>query len=276
MAALRAVYSDVPPEMYTANDPFASRLLPLGLRSIVRAAGIAPTAARLSHRVLGRLSLGLTPSVPLRTAAIDAVIRASVTDSASQLVLLGAGLDARAWRMPELRNVTVFELDHPATQAYKRDRVAELAPQTDNLRFCSLDFEKRSIADALGDAGFDPTARSIWVWEGVTMYLTRAAYDASLDAIQALTASGSRLAFTYLPPDYGNAVTRAIGDISANVIGERLDGKVSRQDVAGSLSSREFDVESDDSATEWSERYWPANERRIVRPYERLAVARRI
>lgn len=71
MAALRAVYSDMPPEMYTANDPFASRLLPLGLRSIVRAAGIAPAAARLSHRVMGRLSMGLTPSVPLRTAASE-------------------------------------------------------------------------------------------------------------------------------------------------------------------------------------------------------------
>ncbi len=275
MAALRAIYSDVPPEMYTAHDPFASRLLPLGLRGIVRVAGIGPRTAKLSHHVIARLTMGLTPSVPLRTAAIDAVIRASVADNASQLVLLGAGLDARAWRMPELSNVTVFELDHPATQTYKRERVAELTPRSGNLRFCSLDFEKRSISDALGDAGFDPTAKSIWVWEGVTMYLTRPAYEASLDAIRALTAPGSSLAFTYLPPDYGNAVSRTIGDIGANVIGESLDGLVSQRDVAASLSTRDFDVESDDSAVEWSERYWPANERGIVRPYERLVVARR-
>jgi methyltransferase (TIGR00027 family) len=276
VAALRAIYSEVPQDMYTANDPFASRLLPLGLRSIVKAAGIAPSVAKLSHRVIGRLTLGVSAGVPLRTAAIDAVVRDAVADGASQLVLLGAGLDARAWRMPELSNASVFELDHPATQAYKRDRVAQLEAKSSDVRFGSLDFERRSIADALADTQFDTKAKSVWVWEGVTMYLTRPAYDASLDAMQALTAPGSRVAFTYVPPDYGNAVSRAVGDAAASFIGEPLAGLISERDVETSLASRGFRLESDDSAVEWSRRYWPENERRIARPYERLAVACRL
>ena len=261
--------------MVTAKDPFAARLLPLGLRSIVRAAGVAPGIAKLSHRVIGHLTLGVSTGVPLRTAAIDAVVRAAVADGASQLVLLGAGLDARAWRMPELRDVRVFELDHPATQAYKRERVAGLAVKSAEIRFCSLDFESRSISDALGDADFDGAAKTVWVWEGVTMYLTRPAYDASLDAIKELAAPGSHIAFTYVPPSYGNAVSRAIGDVAAKVIGEPLAGLIAKEDVADSLSTRGFEIESDDSAIEWAERFWPAGEQRIVRPYERLAVARR-
>jgi len=272
---LRAIYSDVPPEMYTAEDPIAARLLPLGLRSIVKAAGVAPGVAKLSHRMIGRLTLGVSTSVPLRTAAIDGVIRQAVTDGTNQLVLLGAGLDARAWRMPELRDVAVFELDHPATQAYKRSRVAGLGAHSEDVRFASLDFERRSIADALGDAEFDETAKSVWVWEGVTMYLTRPAYEASLDSVKALTPKGSRIAFTYVPPDYGNAVSRTIGQTAATLIGEPLAGLISQREVAVSLTRRGFDVESDDSALEWSRRYWPAVEQRIVRPYERLVVARR-
>ena len=71
----------------------------------------------------------------LRTAAIDAAIRDAIAGGATQLVILGAGYDGRAWRMPELAGVKVFEVDHPATQGDKRTHLEELPPATGNVTF---------------------------------------------------------------------------------------------------------------------------------------------
>ncbi|MFX8731535.1 class I SAM-dependent methyltransferase, partial [Acinetobacter baumannii] len=87
------------------------------------------------------------------------------------------GLDARAYRLRSLANATVFEVDHPDTQAYKLARVGDLASVARRLVHVPVDFAMQSFAAALREAGFDPRARSVFVWEGVVMYLERAAID---------------------------------------------------------------------------------------------------
>ena len=114
----------------------------------------------------------------LRTSAIDAAVRDAVARGATQLVILGAGYDGRAWRMKELAGVRVFEVDHPATQNAKRSHLNELPPPIGNVSFVPVDFERESLDAALDAAGHDRTRPTCWIWEGVVMYLTRDAMRA--------------------------------------------------------------------------------------------------
>ena len=130
-----------------------------------------------------------------RTVAIDEAVRAAASP---QVVILGAGLDGRAWRMPELRDVTVFEVDHPDSQREKRARAAALQRIAREVRFVPVDFTRDRLDDALAAAGHDPTRPTTWVWEGVVMYLERADIEATLAVIQRRSAPASRLVMMYL------------------------------------------------------------------------------
>lgn len=273
VAALRALYTEGPPELAVLDDPAALDLIPPSLSRLVRTGARLPYGLTALHRAIGFATRGLSYGIPLRTAAIDDAVRRSVASGSEQLVVLGAGLDARAWRMPELSRVTVYELDHPATQAYKRERIATLAPLCLAVKHVSIDFERQSIEEVLGTAGVRASRPTIWIWEGVTMYLTRAAIDATLDAVAALSAPASRLAMTYIPADYGPAWVRAIGTAGGRLIGESLEARLNPDEIRTALDARGFGVESDDSAVEWAARYWPERDAARVRAYERLAVA---
>ncbi len=268
---MRAFYSETPADLDVASDPVASSLLPLPLTLLVKAVG-RPGLARLVHHALGRASFGLSYGVPLRTAAIDEALRGEVSAGCGQLVLLGAGLDARAFRLPELAECAVYELDHPSTQGYKRLRVGSLEPLARSVSFCSIDFEQQSIGEVIGEAGFVTQERSFWIWEGVTMYLTPGAIDATLDAVALYSAPGSTLCMTYVTPERG--VIRRAGLISAGKIGEPILGALSQSEVRSRLERRGFSVLSDTDSRDWARQYW-ATAPPSLRVWERLVVARR-
>ena len=273
VALLRALYSEAPPDLAVIDDPLAASLLPNGLRRLARWTARLPFGARAAHRALGALSLGLSFDVPLRSAAIDDVVRRVVAAGARQLVLLGAGLDARAWRMPELEQVTVFELDHRSTSAYKQESVGELAPLAQRVCHIGIDFEVERIDAALIAAGFDSTRESCWIWEGVSMYLSRSAIEATLGVIAELSCPASTLVMTYIPPDYGPSALKAVAGRLAHLLGEPVLGEIEPREIESALSSLGFDVKSDDAAPDWARRYWPAREAERVRAWERLLVA---
>jgi methyltransferase (TIGR00027 family) len=116
----------------------------------------------------------------------------------AQYVILGAGLDSFAWRRPDLlRSVRVFEVDHPASQAWKLQRVESLAlPLGDSQRFVPVDFETGSLRDALRAAGFDWDQRALFSWTGVAPYLTAPAIESVLRTI-AGAAAGSEVVLSY-------------------------------------------------------------------------------
>lgn len=130
----------------------------------------------------------------VRTATIDAAI---IEADLPQLVILGAGLDGRAWRMPELKNTLVFEVDHPDTQRDKRQRLQGLKQLAREVRFVSVDFTKDNLDRMLAAAGHDATKPTMWIWEGVVMYLTPAEVEATLKIITKRSASGSRVNILY-------------------------------------------------------------------------------
>lgn len=197
VALQRAFESARPPGQRLFSDPYAVEFLRPELR-------VLATAARV--RLLRWLAVGLydivagpgpRPSAVARTRAIDDEVRDAVGKS-EQCVLLGAGFDMRAHRLQALAGYPVFEVDHPATQAAKRAVVDRLDLRRRQLTYVPVDFEVDDLAGALRGAGFNPAVPAVFVWEGVTNYLTREAVAATLETVNDLAAAGSRLVLTYV------------------------------------------------------------------------------
>jgi methyltransferase (TIGR00027 family) len=133
-----------------------------------------------------------------------------------QIVILGAGLDTFAYRNQLTDNIRIFEVDHPATQAWKRRRL-ELAGIAcpDSLIYAPVDFENDTLLDGLKSAGFEPTQRTFFVWLGVVPYLTEQAIDGTLSMISSLP-GGAEVVFDYSdPPSTFSAELAAIHEARA-------------------------------------------------------------
>jgi len=134
-----------------------------------------------------------------------------------QYVILGAGLDSFAYRNPDFmaRNY-VFEVDHPATQADKLERIARLKTEVpDNLRFVPVDFTRNDLIFDLIEKGFDREKKSFFSWLGVTYYLTEEDIEKNLGRISELCSPGSRLVFDYPCEDY---LTSTVDRVRKNVM----------------------------------------------------------
>ena len=280
VAAIRAVYTELPEPIGVARDPVAATILPrtMALPSRLAKLAASKSAAQKLHRGLGALSLGMTYHVALRTRAIDDALREALKLGAIQLVVLGAGLDARAYRMGELESTVVFEVDHPSTQRDKRARLERSGhrPLARRLEMVSVDFERDDLLESLGNAGFSSDAPSFWIWEGVTVYLSKAAMTGTLQAIAKTSAPGSRVAITYAEPrpnDFERALI-AVGAVAIRLIGEPITGFISAQEMASLADQSGFAVVSDEAASDWSARYWSGEP---VGPFEweRLVVLER-
>jgi len=267
--------ASVPGSPYRGGrDPVARQLLPAPLRLALRAIEQVPPLLG----VLRLASAGLADHVALRTAAIDAaLVGALETSPHAQVVLLGAGLDARAYRLTELGAATVFEVDHPATQAEKRRRLGGRPPLAGDVRFVAIDFERESLEDRLAAAGHDPERPTIWIWEGVTLYLQPAAVEATLDVVAARSAPGSTLLMTYLTPDLAERppVPRPLLRAGFRAIGEPVRATFTADEVKARLASRAFDVVDDGGSEDWARRFLARGRRSIVGISERLVVASR-
>ncbi len=263
VAAIRAVYTDLPEPLRVAPDPIAFALLPRPLALAARlASGVASSdrAVGLVHRGLGLASLGMTYHVALRTRAIDDALREGLVAGARQVVVLGAGLDARAYRMDELGDAVVFEVDHPSTQRDKRERLrsAGIQPKARDARLVAVDFERDDLGTALARQGFSASAPSFWIWEGVTVYLTPAAIAGTLRAMGAASAPGSRVALTYVRPRE-RLIERVLltgGHVAARMMGEPIQGFVGREELAALAGEAGLVVRSDEGADAWAARYW--------------------
>ena len=138
--------------------------------------------------------------VVVRSRFTEDALEKSIRDGCRQYVILGAGLDSWALRHDE-PGVTVFELDHPATQGWKEARIrSRLGALPPHLVLIPLDFERESIADVLPGHGFDPRSRAFISWLGTICYLTRGAIEETFASLAGVCAPGSRIAFDYFLP----------------------------------------------------------------------------
>ena len=238
-----------------ATDPIAERLVPAPWSLLLVAArrGLFPMA--LLARAMDVVTGGRSKHMAFRTRAIDdAIERAIEQDGVRQLVVVGAGLDARAFRLPALRDTVVFEIDHPATQNYKRRRVAALSPCARAVHFVEADLEgldPEALDHRLAAAGHDASQPSVFVCEGLTMYLTDAAIDTMLEAIAWRAAPTSTLLVTY----YEEVADRAEVKVLATIVGlvrEPFRSMFAPRVLAARLSRHGFEVAEDVGDPEWS------------------------
>lgn len=141
----------------------------------------------------------------------------------AQFVILGAGFDTRALNLPKDAHAQSFEIDTPPTVAQKREMLAKAGIDASRVVLVPADFEKEDWLDKLTAAGFDPGKPTVFIWEGVTPYLERAAVEDSLRKI-ASSAKGSIVAFDYFTSEVleSNALMMRSIRASLNASGEPL------------------------------------------------------
>lgn len=208
----------------------------------------------------------------LRVAFIDAVI---AERKPQQVVILGAGLDTRSFRLQALAGVPVIELDHPDTQAYKRQRAALLGTPLANLSFAPVDFthdEPSPLTAALATTGFDASVPTLWLWEGVIMYLEDRALRQTLSELRTLSAPGSTLVAHYHEP--GRATARdVVKKVVLSVVGEPQRGLREREVMHAELERAGFHVTEDAGLPEQAARLGIAAPSKPGVEVSRIAVA---
>lgn len=157
----------------------------------------------------------------VRTRVIDEALAQSVKEGVGQVVILGAGYDSRAYRFRQLlRSTTVFEVDFPPTQEYKKLRVREVLGQApSNLVFVPIDFNKDDLGTVLGAAGYRPERKTVFIWEGVTYYIPESSVEATLRFVADHSGMGSIIVFDY---EYQRAVNGEHNDQILKQIYARL------------------------------------------------------
>lgn len=184
------------------DDPWGDRLVPDAARAAIAQRVMAGARTDLSASDAVDAWLAAHPAyvnVITRSRYTEDALRAALARGIRQYVLVGAGLDSHALRLPpEAASLRLYELDHPATQSFKLRRLhdAGIAPPP-AARFVATDLARETIADALRRSDHDPAAPTFFSWLGVTVYLTREANIAALRAMAQCAPAGSELVFTY-------------------------------------------------------------------------------
>ena len=255
MALFRAVENAQPPARRLFSDPYAIQMLSGALKALT-------TLARLPG--IGRivpwfLDLGwpyTRSSGVVRTRLIDDLVCQSYHDGAGQLVLLGAGFDTRAHRLSEVRGMRVFEVDHPATQVAKRERLnARLGfPSSRHIHYVPMNFEKEDLENKLLNVGFAKGQKTVVVWEGVVSYLSPDAVHEVFCTLARLLAPASRLVFTYVDKRAITGRVKFAGarrtDRWVRLSGEPFIFGFDPLELNDYLKSRGFELKSDKSTAE--------------------------
>jgi methyltransferase (TIGR00027 family) len=197
---LRAADQRRPAARRIVDDPLAEHFLTPGWALALRA---ARRTGRWGERLEAELGDGLATYVLARHRAMDDALLAAADGGLDQLLLLGAGYDTRPWRhAATLGDLPIVEIDHPATAARRADCVRAAGLHHPARTLVPIDLARSPLAEALSDGGFRRGGLTFVVWEGVTMYLSRAAVRASLTALAAACGPGSELTLDlWSPPD---------------------------------------------------------------------------
>jgi methyltransferase (TIGR00027 family) len=193
------------------DDPWGDRLVP-GAEKAALHRRILEGANPEARERFGRLgsqqavidlvlrSRGSYPGVILRSRYAEDALEAAVAAGARQYVLIGAGFDSFILRQPAYaHDVAIYEIDHPASQAMKRQRLQECAVEVPpNVHFVPADLAQESLTSVLARCEFSPALPAFFSWLGVTIYLSRDANLATLGGVAGFAAAGSEIVFTYV------------------------------------------------------------------------------
>jgi methyltransferase (TIGR00027 family) len=223
---------------------------------------------------------GSLGAILCRTRYIDDLLKRSLEEGLDQVVILGAGFDTRAHRIPGMDQVQVFEIDLPGTRKLKENRLESvLGAVPKNVTLIGMDFDQQDLGDILADAGFQKGKRTLFIWEGVTQYLTAEAVSNTLEFVSDVSGAGSAIVFTYVRRGIIDGTDRPewMGPFLsfARRVGSPMIFGLDQAELEQYLSDRGLKLIDDVGAAEYHELYLkPLGRELNVFDGERVAFAR--
>jgi len=243
-ALMRAAHTRLDPHPLI-NDPWGDRLVPDSTRVEIR------DEALLRSRAY--------PNVITRTRYAEDALQAAVAQGIQQYVLIGAGFDSFAVRRPAFSSdLQIFEIDYPATQTLKIQRIKECGVSLpDSVHFIAADLSQESVAAALARSSFERERLTFFSWLGVTMYLTREANVATLRSIASCAPARSELVFTYFDARLFQAQSESFRELEQRVaaVGEPFLSGFDPATLAAALADCGLDLVEDLDGRDVAARY---------------------
>lgn len=237
------------------EDDAALWLLGAPLSAVLR---VAPLRWLFWRPLLAKVR-SISVFVVVRSRYTEDTVADTIRQGCRQYMILGAGLDSWALRHDEAE-VSVFELDHPATQQWKEARIrSRFGALPSHLLLVPVDLERESVADVLPGHGFDRSARTFVSWLGTICYLSRRAIEEGFTSLAELCAPGSRIAFDYFQPKStmspDDRELFELLDKGGTRRGEPIRSLLRSDEMAEIVRSAGLHVVEDLSATDIRERY---------------------
>lgn len=273
---LAAMEQSFPPSQRVISDPLAYKILPLYMRWMVTACKSKPLR-NLFFSSMDKSMPGLRMGFTCRKRYIEDAVRSALESDFEAVVILGAGLDTLAYRIPELAKLPVYEVDLPENIVFKTKRLeAIFGAIPAHVTLTPIDFQQQSLDDVLQAAGYDFSQKTIFVWEAVTQYLTEDAMHSTMQVLSQ-AAKGSRLMFTYVVGDFIDGSNTYGLDSVYNefVIKQKLwYFGIRRANVAAYLQQFHWSLLEDVSGAEYVRDYLrPANRMDDITNIERMVLA---
>jgi methyltransferase (TIGR00027 family) len=203
VALLRAIEAQKPEGERVCYDPYARALIP---------GGISFTLSKwvIESGLYDRMAPGATAFVIARERYIDDYLISELAEGLDQVVILGAGFDTRAYRIPGMQKIRVFEIDHPDTQTEKLNRLKKVIdPLPVYVTFVPVDFNTQTLEECLHNSGYDEKAKTLFIWQGVTYFLTTKVIESTLAFISSHSGPGSTVIFDYFYNETVHDTTRS-------------------------------------------------------------------
>jgi methyltransferase (TIGR00027 family) len=237
VASLRAMEALRPEAERICYDPYARAFVTGGI-------GFYLSKWIIDSGLYERMAPGATGFVFVRERYIDDFLKAALTEGLDQVVILGAGFDTRAYRIAGMEKTRVFEVDHPATQAVKLIGLKKIFnPIPNYVTFLPVDFNTQSLGERLLSNGYDEKAKTVFIWQGVTYFLTAEGVHSTLGFIANHSGVGSAVIFDYFYNetlhDPKSSYAKALRS-SAQMTGEEYMFGIDRGQVESFLTQRGF------------------------------------
>jgi methyltransferase (TIGR00027 family) len=267
---MRAAHTRLDPHPLI-NDPWGDRLVPESAKRALASSDESLDESLMRSRPYA--------NVITRTRYAEDALKAAVSGGVRQYVLIGAGFDSFSLRRPAFAaNLQIFEIDFPATQNLKIERMDACGiTLPGSVHFIAADLSLESIAAALARSSFETTRLTFFSWLGVTMYLTREANLATLRSIAACSPAGSEVVFTYLDERLFQAQSDSFRELQQRVtaMGEPFLSGFNPAELAANLAICGLDLIEDLNGSEAAARYGRGGEHDLGQSmFSRIALGR--
>jgi methyltransferase (TIGR00027 family) len=264
---MRAAHTRLDPNPLIV-DPWGDRLVPESARAMLYKAALSRLEGEALKKAMAAPDASIDQAmlqspaytnVITRTRYAEDALKVAVEKGVTQYVLIGAGFDSFALRRPPFAAaLQIFEIDFPATQTLKVERIGECGVSLpDSVHFIAADLSQESLAAALARSSFKPHQPTFFSWLGVTMYLTREANLATLKSISSCALAGSEVVFTYFDERLFRAQSESLRELERRVasIGEPFRSGFNPTSLAANLAQCGLELIEDLNGSEVARKY---------------------